>query len=142
MNINYRRVSLGGLIAGVIIVLSAITMVPVVGNEMSLALQKFNLPPLSIISMLYFIVVSLLMGFVLIYLYAVAIPRMKEGITTSIKISLIVWLIGYMLPNFANVVYGFMPIKLTIIGTVWGLFELVIAAIVGSRFYKEKASNQ
>ena len=43
-----------GLIAGFIIILSAATMVPVVGDEMDLALAKFNLPPLSIGDMIFF----------------------------------------------------------------------------------------
>jgi hypothetical protein len=30
-----------------------------------------------------------------------------------------------------------MPLKLTIIGTVWGLGELILAGLVGSKLYKE-----
>jgi hypothetical protein len=139
LQINYQRVLLGGLIAGIIIVISAISMVPVAGNEMSLALSKFNLPPLSTISMLYFVGVSLLMGILLILIYAMVIPKMKEGITTAITVALVMWLVGNVFPNFANVVYGFMPLKMTLIGIIWGLFELVIASIVGSRFYKDRS---
>jgi hypothetical protein len=141
MGINYKRVILGGLVAGIIIVASALTMVPVVGNEMSLALQKFNLPPLSTFSMLYFVGESLIMGIVLVWLYAAVIPRMEKGIATSIKVSLVIWLVGYVFANFANMIYGFMPLKLTICGTIWGLFELVIAGIVGSKIYKEKSEK-
>ena len=35
------------------------------------------------------------------------------------------------------VVYGFMPLKLTVIGTIWGLGELLLAGIVGAKLYKE-----
>ena len=35
------------------------------------------------------------------------------------------------------VVYGFMPVRLTVIGTFWGLSELILASIVGSKLYKE-----
>ena len=30
-----------------------------------------------------------------------------------------------------------MPVKLVVIGTVWGLGELLLAGIVGSKLYKE-----
>jgi hypothetical protein len=134
---NTKRIVLGGLIAAVIIILSAITMVPVVGNEMDLALAKFNLPPLSTGDMAYFVVVSLVLGFAVVWLYAVMLPRLKSHTKTAITAALFMWLIGYFFPNISMVVYGFMPVKLTIIGTVWGFFELLIASLIGTRFYKE-----
>lgn len=127
----------GGLVAGFIIILSAATMVPVVGNEMDMALAKFNLPPLSIGAMLFFFVVSLSLGITLIWLYAALLPRFKHRIKTAIIAALLIWFIGNFLANVSNVVYGFMPVKLTIIGIVWGLGELLLAGLIGSRFYKE-----
>jgi hypothetical protein len=35
------------------------------------------------------------------------------------------------------VVFGFMPIALAVVGTVWGLVELVVAGEVGARMYNE-----
>ncbi|HBZ26568.1 MAG TPA: hypothetical protein DEO54_10115 [Rikenellaceae bacterium] len=84
MEINLKSVFTTGLVAGLVISLSAISMVPVVGNEMDVVLAIRGLPPLS------------------------------------------------------NLAYGFMPVKLTVIGTIWGLGELLLAGIVGSRLYKEK----
>lgn len=138
MQINTCRVVRGGLVAGLIIIASAFTMVPVVGDEMNMALARFDLPPLSPAAMVYFTFVSISMGIVLVWLYAALIPRLKPGPKTALIVAFIVWFVGYLLPNVANVFYGFMPVKLTIIGVVWGLAELVIGSLVGSRFYKEK----
>lgn len=126
-----------GLIAGLIIILSAATMVPVVGNEMDMALAKFNLPPLSIGDMIFFFFVSLFLGIMLMWLYSVLLSIYKLRLKTIIISALIIWIPGNLLANVSNVVYGFMPIKLTIIGIVWGLGELLIAGLIGSRFYKE-----
>ena len=62
MNINTKRVLIGGLVAGLIIVISAISIVPVVGKEMELALARRNLPPMGTGAMLYFGFVSLVLG--------------------------------------------------------------------------------
>ncbi|MBI3124217.1 MAG: hypothetical protein HYZ10_07420 [Ignavibacteriales bacterium] len=126
-----------GLIAGLIIILSAATMVPVVGNEMDMALAKFNLPPLSIGDMIFFFFVSLFLGIMLMWLYSVLLSIYKLRLKTIIISALIIWIPGNLLANVSNVVYGFMPVKLTIIGTVWGFGELLIAGLIGSRFYKE-----
>lgn len=126
-----------GIIAGFIIILSAATMVPVVGNEMDLALAKFNLSPLSIGDMIFFFGVSLFTGIMLMWLYSTLLTTFKKRVNTIIISSLIIWIPGYFFSNLANVVYGFMPIGLTVIGIVWGLGELLIAGLVGSIFYKE-----
>ena len=127
-----------GLIAGIIICISAVTMVPVVGNQMDEALAKFNLPPLSLSAMIFFLFVSLSLGVTLMWLYATMLPRFKHRKKTAIIAAVVVWFPGNCLPNLANVVYGFMPIGLTIIGIIWGLGELLIAGLIGSLLYKEQ----
>lgn len=125
-----------GLIAGIIIIISAATMVPVVGNEMDMALAKFNLPPLSLGDMIFFFFVSLSMGIMLMWLYSLLLSRYEQRLKTIVIASLIIWFPGNLLANLSNVVYGFMPVKLTIIGIVWGLGELIIAGLIASRFVK------
>lgn len=126
-----------GLIAGIVICISAVTMVPVVGNQMDEALAKFNLPPLSLSAMIFFLFVSLSLGITLMWLYAAMLPRFKHRKKTAIIAAIVLWFPGNCLPNLANVVYGFMPIRLTVIGIVWGLGELLLAGLIGSLLYKE-----
>lgn len=137
MRINMKRVLVGGLAAGLIIIISAVFMVPVVGNEMELALAKCNLPPMGTGAMLYFANVSLTLGIVLVWLYAAILPRMGPGIKTAVIASAFVWFLAYFLANVSMVAYGFMPVRLTVIGTVWGWVELLVAGAVGTRLYKE-----
>ncbi len=125
-----------GLIAGLIIITSAATMVPVVGNEMDLALAKFNLSPLSLGDMIFFFFVSLFLGIMLMWLYSVLFSIYRQRMKTIIISALIIWIPGNLMANVSNVVYGFMPIGLTIIGIVWGLGELLIAGLIGSWFIK------
>lgn len=134
---NIKRFIKAGLIAGLVIILCAIGLVPIVGNEMDLALARFNLPPLSTGAMIYFAFVSLFTGFALIWLYVVMLERFKPRTRAALMAALVIWIFGYLFDNVSMVFYGFMPIKLTIIGTAWGLLELGAGSLIGSRFYKE-----
>ena len=137
MSINVKSLFTSGLVSGLIINLSAITMVPVVGDQMDLVLATRGLPALSNMAMLYFSMISFINGGFLVLLYAVVKDLLGSGIRTAVIISLVFWFFTYFFSNVSMVVYGFMPVKLTVIGTVWGLGELLLAGIVGSRLYKE-----
>jgi hypothetical protein len=141
MSVNIKSIIKSGLVCGLIISLSAITMVPVVGDQMDLVLASRGLPALSNMAMIYFCGLSFLYGGFLVLLYAVLKDLLGPGIKTAVLISLIFWFFTYFLSNVSLVAYGFMPVKLTVIGTVWGLGELVLAGIVGSRLYKDKISK-
>ncbi|MBI5021706.1 MAG: hypothetical protein HZB59_09730 [Ignavibacteriales bacterium] len=130
-----------GIVAGLIICLSAATMVPVVGSDMDNALAKFNLPPLSIGDMIFFFFVSLFLGMMLMWLYYLTLPLFKQKMKTIIVAVLIIWVPGNLLANIANVVYGFMPVKLTIIGISWGFLELLLAGVLSSRLCEESEQN-
>jgi hypothetical protein len=138
MSINMKSVFTSGLISGLLISISAISMVPVVGNEMDLVLASRGLPPLSNLAMTYFVFVSLSLGVFLVWLYALAKTQLGSRIKTVATVSIVIWFIVYFLGNVSMVVYGFMPVRLTVIGTAWGLGELLLAGIVGSYLYKEK----
>jgi hypothetical protein len=143
MSINVKSVVTSGLAAGIIISLSAVTMVPVVGNEMDTVLANRGLPPLSNAAMLYFCFISFIFGIFLMFLYAVLKPQFEVKIKAVIVASLIVWVLAYLLNNVSLAVYGFMPVKLTVIGTIWGLMELLLAGLVASRLYeRSQKKNQ
>jgi hypothetical protein len=101
MSIRAKRVLGPGLAAGLVINLSAFTMVPVVGGRFDAALAARGLPPLSSGAMAFFAVVSLTMGVVLVWLYTAGRPRLGPGPTTAAISAAFVWLIGYLLPNLA-----------------------------------------
>jgi len=137
MKINVKSVITSGLISGLIISLSAITMVPVVGNEMDQVLANRGLPPLSKMAMLFFTMISFINGISLVLVYALVKNHFGAGIKTSVIVSLVFWFLTYFLSNASLIAYGFMPVRLTVIGTVWGLGELLLAGIVGSKLYKD-----
>jgi hypothetical protein len=136
MAISIKRVLTSGLIAGIFISLSAVTMVPVVGNEMDNVLASRGLPPLSNAAIVYFCCISLVFGISLIFLYAILRPQFGSRIKTVIIASIIVWVLAYLINNISLCVYGFMPVRLVVIGTVWGLLELLLAGFIASKLYE------
>ena len=141
MGINIKRVLLGGLVAWVVIAVCGFALVPMIGKEMDAVLAGFSLPPLGIGAMIYFAFVSLCVGMFLVWLFAAMLPRFKNRTKTALIAVLIVWVFGYCLHSFSMVAYGFMPMKITFIGTAWGLLELIAGSLIGTRFYKERSES-
>ena len=105
---------------------------------MNNVLAKRGLPQLSPLAMAYVGLVSLLTGITIVWLYAVAKAHFWTGKKTAAIVSITVWFLAYFLCNVSMVVYGFMPVRLTVIGTAWGLVELLLAGLIGSYLYQEK----
>lgn len=137
MKLNLKSVFASGLVAGLLINLSAIIIVPMVRNEIDLVLESRGLPPISIMAILCFSMISFILGVFLVGLYAVVKDQLGVGIMTAVIVSLIFWFLTYFLSNVSLSVYGFKPIRLTVIGTAWGWGELLLASIVGSKLYTE-----
>ncbi|MEQ1871251.1 MAG: hypothetical protein ABL961_14645 [Vicinamibacterales bacterium] len=142
MRINGRRVLTSGLVAGLIISLSALAMVPIVGAQMDAVLESRGVPPLGAGAMVFFVAQSFIFGVVLVWLYAAVQPRFPPGPRTAALVAVLVWYVSHFSANVSNVMYGFMPVSLTIVGTVWGLVELVVAGVVGARLYRDELSTE
>ena len=136
-SINLKSVFITGIICGIVIVISGLTMIPVVGNEMDEILASRGVPPLSDWAILFICFVSICNGIFLVFVYSLLKPFWVSKIKTAIVATLIVFFFTYFMSNLSLVVYGFMPLKFTIIGTVWGLGELILAGLIGSKLYKE-----
>ncbi|MBP1673198.1 MAG: hypothetical protein H6Q25_1013 [Bacteroidetes bacterium] len=138
MKLNIKSIFITGLITGLVILISGLSMIPLVGDQMNQILANRGLPPLSNFATIYIIFVSLCNGIFLVFLYALLRPLWKSKTKAGIMAALISFFMHYLLGNFAMVVYGFMPLNFTILGTVWGLGELLLGGIVASKLYKEK----
>jgi hypothetical protein len=138
MAVNVKSVLTSGLLAGLIITISGIPMVPVVGRQMEAALREHNAPPMGGGAMAYFGLMSPVLGVLLVWLYAAVRPRWGPGPRTATVVSVLVWFLTYFWSNASMVAFGLLPISLAAVGTVWGLVELLVAGEVGARMYGEK----
>jgi len=137
MTINVKSAFTSGLIAGIIIIIIGFGLVPILGNQMNEVLESRSLPPLSNGAMGFFAFVSITFGISVIWFYALIQSYFKSKLMAAIVSAIIFWFYAYFLPNAALVAYGFMPFSLSAIGTAWGILEVTIATIIGSKLYKE-----
>lgn len=135
--INLKSVLLTGLLCGITILISGLTMIPVAGNEMNEILASRGAPPLSNWAIIMICIVSISNGVFIVFLYSLLKPFWVSKIKTAIISSLIVFIFTYFFNNVSLVIYGFMPLKFTIMGTLWGLGELLLAGLVATKLYKE-----
>lgn len=135
--INWGRVLLGGLLAGVIINAGEFFMNGVVlGRDWDAAMKALGrtMPPSALV---VFAIWGFLAGISAIWLYAAARPRFGPGAKTAALTGYAFWIFGYALPTLANWPLGLFPQRLQVIGVLGGLVEAILASVAGAWLYKE-----
>jgi hypothetical protein len=136
---NFGRVILGGLVAGLVLNVGEFLLNAVILHNAMLGwAAKHNLPPDPGPTFLVVaILLTFVLGIVMVWLYALIRPRLGPGPKTAIVAALLLWFGIYV---YCGIIYGLIlaqPANLIGLPIVWGLVEYVIAAIVGAWLYKE-----
>jgi len=135
---NVGRVILAGLLAGLVINIGETVLNTVVaGPAMEEALRARNLPPVGGGAIGGFVFFAFVLGIMTVWLYAAIRPRFGAGPKTAICAGLVVWYFAYFYRSSTMVLMGFFPLKITVLGLVWGLVEIVLASIAGAWAYTE-----
>jgi hypothetical protein len=138
--INTARVVSGGLVAGLIINISeAVLNLQVLAADLEAATTAHNLAPMGGNAIAIFTILGFVLGVALVWLYAAIRPRYGPGPRTAICAALTVWFLAYCFATINFAVLGLMPTGPLVIGLVWGLVELIVAALAGCRLYQEPA---
>ena len=136
--INYVRVTLGGLLAGLIIDLGETLLNTVfLAGEWEEAMRAIGKTPAGAGAMVVFVILGFALGWTLVWVYAAIRPRMGPGPKTAICAGLVVWLLSYAWSSISALPMGVFPTRLVIIGMIWGLVEIPVAALAGAWLYKE-----
>jgi uncharacterized membrane protein len=137
--INWNRVILGGLLAGLIInVIDFLVNTFLLKERWAAAMEALGKPAtMNSPQIIAFLVVGFLVGIMMIWLYAAIRPRYGAGCKTAFCAGSAVWVIGYLLPTITPVVLHIFPRRLMAIGVLVGLVEAVLGAVAGAWLYKE-----
>lgn len=136
--INFTKVIVGGLLAGLIINIGEFIFNGVLfADEMNQAMAALNRPPVANNMVVWFLLFAFGLGVTLVWLYAAIRPRFGPGVRTAVCASLTVWGLAYLYPTLFFIVMQLFPTRMLVIGTVWGLFEVVIAGVAGAWAYTE-----
>lgn len=135
--INWSRVLLGGLLAGVIInAVEFLTNGVVLGRDWEAAMKALS-RTMSPGALAVFFIWGFLAGISAIWLYAAARPRFGPGAKSAALTGFAFWIFCYALPTLGTWAFGVFPQRLLVIGTLVGLVEVILASVAGAALYKE-----
>jgi hypothetical protein len=106
---------------------------------MAAAMANLNLNAIGGEQIAAFVAMTFVLAIALVWIYAAIRPRFGAGVKTAVIAGVVTWLIGSCLPTAGFVIMGVFPTDLAVIGCLWGLVEIVIAAVAGAWVYKESA---
>lgn len=136
--INWGRVLLGGIVAGVIInIFEFVTNGLVLSRDLEAAMKALGrtMDPGAIG---VFVIWGFLAGICAIWLYAAARPRFGPRAKTAALTGFAFWIFSYALPSVGQWALHLFPHRLIAIGTLVGLVEVIIGSIAGAAIYKEQ----
>ncbi len=136
--INWARVLLGGLLAGVIINAAEFLVNGfVLGSDWEAAMKALGRTGMGQSAYVVFVIWGFLAGICAIWLYAAARPRFGPGAKTAALTGFAFWIFSYALPTLGQWAFHLFPERLLIIGTLAGLVEVILASVAGAWLYKE-----
>jgi hypothetical protein len=136
--INMGRVILGGLLAGLIINIGeSVLNGMILAKDLEDVMRSLNKPAITGSAIAVFVMLGFVLGIIIIWIYAAIRPRFGPGPKTAVCAGLTAWALAYLYAAVGQAPIGLFPTRVLVIGTVWGLFELAIAAVAGAWLYKE-----
>jgi len=139
--INWGRVFLGGLLAGVVINVGEFLFHAVLFKdqvaEMMRALGKDPATVMTGGAVVIWNILGFLVGIGAVWGYAAIRPRFGAGAKTAMIAGIAVWYFSRFLGAIGEMNMGMASQKMIMTGLVWGLVEIVIATIAGGWAYKE-----
>jgi hypothetical protein len=138
--LNWKRLILGGLVAGLVIDASEVLVNGVIFRDAwGAAMQSLHrTPTLSVKQMIVMNLWGFATGITMMWLYASIRPRYGAGPRTAVMAGAAMWLMNYALGNVYPVVTHIFPLGLAMITLLIGLVEAVVAAWMGAYIYQEE----
>jgi magnesium-transporting ATPase (P-type) len=138
---NWSRVFLGGLLAGVVMVILAFaTMAIYLSKLWYSALEALGRPIQDTVGFLTFgVIFNLVLGILAVWLYSAIRPRYGAGPKTALIAGLAVWVLSGL--SFAAIAasLGLLPANLLVIDELSDLVIKVVATLLGAWVYKEQS---
>jgi len=138
MKINFGRVLLGGLVAGLVLNIGEFVLNEIVLKkqmEVYVAAHNFATPPASFLPVA--IGLTFVLGIVFVWSYALVRPRLGPGVKAAAIVGLIAW---FGICFYVGIIYAMLfaiPTDVMAISIAWGLVEYILGAIAGAWLYKE-----
>lgn len=138
MQVNFGKVLVSGVVAGIVMTASEYVLNEVVlADEMAAALAAMNLPAFTAGTMAVFVAASFLVAIMAIWLYATLRGPMGPGPKTACCAGSFCWALYYFAPTVSFAAMGMFPWTPTVITLVWTAAEMCLATTAGAYFYRD-----
>ena len=145
MRMNVSKVVVGGIIAGIVMVLIDFVMnTYLLGPQYMTEMDAFK--PGSSAAMMagnakfVYPLLDIILGIVLVWLYAAIRPRFGPGPRTAFLAAAVLWIVS-CIAYYGYLQMGMMSSALWWEFSIAGLVALTISAMVGARFYAEESTS-
>lgn len=137
--INWGRVILGGIVAGIVINLSEWVLNEFVMKQKWEAVMTGlgKTQAMTTNNIIVWNIWGFLAGIGAVWLYAAIRPRYGPGAGTAVKAGVAVWFFAHLLAAIVMMNLGLFPRDLMMIPIVWTLVESILATVAGAWVYKE-----
>src|SRR2546425_6230899 len=137
--INMQKVLVGGLIAGVVLVAVDFVLYNIIlKDQMTAAMTALNKPAMTTAQIPWFVVLDLISGVFLVWVYAAVRPRFGAGPATAAKSAIALWFLAGVLGTLYMWPMNLFPHNLMIIQTVGMLVAYVLASVIGAKRSEER----
>ena len=139
--INWARVILGGLLAGVVINVAEGIQGMIFKEEWAAAMAAMGVDMKAmeenVAVMTTFLVFGFVIGLFAVWFYAAIRPRYGPGPKTAACAGIAVWFLGYLMCLIGPAMMGLFPLRLVLISSGVALVEYILATELGAWLYKE-----
>jgi hypothetical protein len=141
--VNWIRVLIGGLAAGLVMLVSQIVLHTVVlsedGKELIADWATRGLDASAALEpSIPFTAALFLVGFVAVWVYAAIRPRFGPGVRTACYAGLVVWAVSHLFTGvYIHAGIVILPPRMVWLPVVWAFFEVQLATLIGAWLYHE-----
>ena len=138
--INFGRVVMGGLFAGILINISEFVLNSfVLRTDMEAGMKALGKTvPQSGGTIAVWTILGFAVGIVAVWLYAAIRPRYGPGVATAVRAGICVWFLENVVCTVVIVNLGIFPFNA--VPVVWTLAEAILATVLGAWVYREGSS--
>lgn len=136
--INFGRVLLGGIVAGLVLNVFEFFLNGVLLRDRMLAdMKRMGLTPPGTGFGLLAAGLTFVFGILAVLLYAMIRSRLGPGPKTALIVALILWFCLYAYSGTINMMLISVPPKIIVMILAWGLVEYPMGILAGAALYKE-----
>jgi len=141
--INVGRWIVGGVVAAIILfIVDYVLNGMVLMDQWNQAMTDLGKAPMgqSTGEIIGYAVYDLVIGLTALWIYVGIRPRFGAGHMTAIYAGLATWLLAFAVPSYFMLASALLPASLVWTMVIVGLFQVVIATVIGAYFYQEEAA--